>query len=150
GSDLLDATNATLELSRVSVADVGVYRVIVSADGQPVFSQTASLTLFTPAFLDFPQTQSILEDQSLTLIATVIGAPPLQLQWYLDGHPIAGATNATLSFRNVQLTDAGSYQLGVQNDHTNVLSPAMMLTVWQRPRIVTDRGANVFVREIIS
>ncbi|HXJ57511.1 MAG TPA: hypothetical protein VNU68_12700 [Verrucomicrobiae bacterium] len=150
GADLPGATNAALELVKVSAADVGSYRVIVSANRQRVFSRPATLTLFTPVFLEFPFSQEILELQKLVLTANVVGAPPLEFQWYAKGAPIAGATNPTLALANVQLADAGSYQLRVQNPFTNVLSPSLTLTVWQRPRIRTDTSETIFDHRTVT
>jgi hypothetical protein len=65
-------------------------------------------------------------------------------QWLFNGTPINDATNTTLSFVNIQPTNAGTYQLQAQNPYTNVLSPAIPVTVWRRPRIVTDHGEQLF------
>jgi hypothetical protein len=36
-------------------------------------------------------------------------------QWFLEGHPLEGATNRTLALTNVQRTDAGDYAVRVSN-----------------------------------
>jgi Concanavalin A-like lectin/glucanases superfamily/Immunoglobulin I-set domain/Immunoglobulin domain len=39
---------------------------------------------------------------------TALGTPPLSYQWYRNGNLIPGATNATYTTNNVQLSDSGS------------------------------------------
>ena len=57
------------------------------------------------------QTATIGDIVSLTVIAS--GAPPLSYQWLLYGTNISGATNSSLTFTNVQLTNAGVYSVVV-------------------------------------
>ncbi len=46
---------------------------------------------------------------------TALGAQPLRYQWQFDGTNLPGATNASLTLRNLQATDAGSYRVVVAN-----------------------------------
>ena len=52
---------------------------------------------------------------SFTLDASATGAEPRHFQWYRNGEPISGATNATLAFSDATLADTGLYQVLVTN-----------------------------------
>ena len=57
------------------------------------------------------------------------GFNPLAYQWQFGGSNIAGATAATLSLANVQLTNAGSYSLIVSNPYGFGTNSNALLTV---------------------
>jgi len=62
--------------------------------------------------------------------ATAVGSGALTYQWYRDGKAVAGQTNTTLRFTNLQLTDAGNYTVVVGNGLKTVTSsPPVVLTV---------------------
>jgi pectin methylesterase-like acyl-CoA thioesterase len=64
---------------------------------------------------------------SFTVSAT--GIPDPAYQWLKNGSPIADATNATLTFSSVQLSNAASYTVIVSNVAGTVTSSAATLTV---------------------
>jgi Concanavalin A-like lectin/glucanases superfamily len=74
-----------------------------------------------------------------TLEISAAGTPPLAFTWYHDGHLVASATNAILSFESLAVTDAGLYQVVVTNLYGSVTngSPAQ-LTVTPRPTDITQ------------
>ena len=57
------------------------------------------------------------------------GSPPLNYQWFIDGFPISWGTNATLDFTNLDLSDAGTYEVEVTNLYGSVLSKSANLLV---------------------
>lgn len=62
-----------------------------------------------------PTDQTALAGTSLALRAIAIGTPLPTFQWEKDGAAIPGATNTTLPFPNLTLTDAGRYTLTATN-----------------------------------
>jgi hypothetical protein len=62
-----------------------------------------------------PWDQTVADNANLLLAAKVVGTPPLQYQWQLNGVDIPGATRETYSILNVQASSAGSYALIVSN-----------------------------------
>ncbi|MCB1069861.1 MAG: hypothetical protein H7A43_05540 [Verrucomicrobia bacterium] len=64
-----------------------------------------------------------------SLELTVTGAPPFSYQWRKDGVPLAGATNATLDFSYLLLSDAGSYDAVITNIYGGVTSLTASVTV---------------------
>ncbi len=66
---------------------------------------------------------------TLRLYSAATGAFPLSYQWLFDGTNIAGATNATLTLTDVQLTQAGNYSITVSNTFGVVTSRSAQVTV---------------------
>ena len=61
--------------------------------------------------------------------------PPLRYQWRFNGEDIAGATNSSLSFTNVQLAHAGSYSVAVVDSVGAVTSLPATLTALVTPQL---------------
>jgi len=57
------------------------------------------------------------------------GSAPFSYQWYLNGLPIAGATNSSFHFVNVQSTNAGAYSVVASNVVGSVISSTAELAV---------------------
>jgi uncharacterized delta-60 repeat protein len=91
------------------------------------------IVLAEPRIISSPVSQTRFVGQTATFSVAAIGTPPLAYQWLLDGAPIAGATNATLTLSNVQLAHAGSYAVVVSNPEANVTSALATLTVLPVP-----------------
>jgi hypothetical protein len=71
---------------------------------------------------------------SITLRVTARSAQPLSYQWFVNGSPIAGATNGSLTLANLQETDAGEYRVAVSDGLGYVLSfPAPLQVVGGSP-----------------
>jgi alpha-tubulin suppressor-like RCC1 family protein len=67
--------------------------------------------------------------RDVTLHGDAAGAQPLSYQWLLNGTNLPGATDTSLIISNVQLANAGSYQLFVSNNVNTALSIPAPLTV---------------------
>jgi uncharacterized lipoprotein YbaY len=67
---------------------------------------------------------------------TASGAAPLAYQWQLNGRELAGATNATLSVPDVQLTDFGNYTVTIRNAAGVITSPIATLLITVPPVIL--------------
>lgn len=96
-------------------ADLNVAVTVVGANPPAVTSQPASLTVAT--------------GQSATLTATFTGDQPVTLRWFKEDLEVRNATTATLTFPNVQASDAGRYRLRLVNDLGTVFSDWATLTV---------------------
>jgi hypothetical protein len=72
------------------------------------------------------------------------GSPPLAYQWVFKGMTvIAGATSASLSLTNVQLTQAGAYSVTVTNLYGAVTSAPAVLTVTGVPPVIVASPASL-------
>ena len=63
------------------------------------------------------------------LSVTATGPGPLTYQWYFNGLPLSGQTNAILSLVNVQTNNAGSYRVTVANSAGSTTSDPVTLIV---------------------
>ncbi len=58
-----------------------------------------------------------------------VGAQPLRYQWQCNGTNMLSETNATLTLRSLQASDAGNYRVVVSNVYSSVTSAVATLTV---------------------
>lgn len=128
GSYIPNATNASLVIAPVRLADAGTYLVEVTGAGGSVVSDPATLTVAgAPSIVSSPQGQSISVGNPLALSVQVTGVAPFNYRWIKSGAYIPNATSPTFSIPSVQLTDAGSYSVEVSNNAgSTISSPAFV------------------------
>jgi alpha-tubulin suppressor-like RCC1 family protein len=83
----------------------------------------------SPVILHPPVGLTAYTGRDVTLQGYAAGAAPMSYQWLLNGTNLPGATNPSLFIPNVQLNNAGNYQLSVSNSINTALSLAAPLTV---------------------
>lgn len=133
GTLIAKASQSTLVLGSVQVADAGDYTVTVSNALGSVTSSPARLTVLVPSLPPFIVVQPV----SVTATAggaasfgvTVRGTAPLSYQWRKDGERLVGATQATLTLTNVRATDAAAYSVAITNAFGTAVSASARLTV---------------------
>ncbi len=81
-----------------------------------------------PAIATQPADQNAKAGDAVSLTVSVTGTTP-GFQWFKNGVLIPGATDATLTFPSVQISDAGSYTVTISNSSGTVTSSAATLTV---------------------
>ena len=119
------ATAATLTVDTTGFPSGApiLYQVTVGNTGGSTTSPPLTLTANVGAPIvvrdSLPTTGSDSVGSSMTFTAVMDGSRPLSLQWLADTGsgptPVPGATNATLTLTNLQLTDSGFYQLMASN-----------------------------------
>ena len=125
GTNLLNQTNTTLTLTNVSVADVGAYSVIVSNSAGSVSSSTATLTAIgfsAPQITTQPTNTTATYGSNATFTVAASGVPAPVYQWRKNGAVISGATNASLTLTNAQVTDIATYSVVASNSIGSVIS----------------------------
>jgi len=129
---LAGRTAPILVLDSVTAANAGSYFAIVTNTLGSATSHVASLVL------DFPTNVTILVQPygdvvpvggyfNLSVVAA--GAMTLSYQWFLNKQALADATNHNLTLSQVQLTNAGTYEVLVQSIDSSVWSLPANLTV---------------------
>ncbi len=136
GAAIAGQTNSIITLSNIVATTAGTYTVTVTNVAGSANSQPAILTVNTlPGIAAPPQNVTTNQGSPAGFSVTATGTAPLSLQWLYNGDPVAGATNASLSFAGVQPTNAGLYSVVVTNVAGSVVSPSARLTVNVPPTI---------------
>ena len=140
GATIAGANAATLTLTNVQAAQVGLYSVVVTNLFGTATSSNAALTVHLPpaiaAGASQPQPQTVIQGSNATFSVTATGDAPLTYQWQFNGATIAGATNNPLVLTGVQTNQAGNYSVVVSNPYGSITSSNALLTVRVPPFIV--------------
>lgn len=115
-------------------------------------SYTATVTFtivdLAPAISAQPQPATVTEGDPVTFSVTATGGT-LTYRWLHDDLEIANATNATYSIAAAKLSDAGNYQVRIQNSGGTLFSAKVLLTVnpGAKPPTFTALSPNVIAHE---
>ncbi len=85
--------------------------------------------MMAPTILKQPESVKVAVGQSATLTAQATALPAPSYQWFKNGAPISGATNATLKLSNLSAADAGAYTVTATNASGSATSSAAALMV---------------------
>ena len=131
GGNISGSTTINLTITNVLLSQSGSYAVLVTNYGGSILSSNATLAVLTipPTITQQPTNQTTFAGGTATFIAAAAGTAPLSYQWNFNTTNIVGATNATLTLTNVQLSQAGKYALQVTNIAGTAFSSNAMLTV---------------------
>ncbi len=137
-SVIANATNSSLTVTNAQLTDAGGYSALVSNDFGSVTSAVAQLTVNTPvapSITSQPQDQLNVSPGGTAMFSvTVSGSEPLSYQWYYNNSTLlTGATDPTLTITNVQVSNAGTYSVVVNNVAGSATSSNAVLTVDNSP-----------------
>jgi hypothetical protein len=141
GAALAGRTQPFLQLFNLQLPNTGNYTVIVTNLVGSVTSTVARLEVFlpvAPVITNQPQSQAALVGANTSFSVGVSGSPVLRYQWKRNNSDIPGATDPVLNLSNIQLGNAGNYEVQVFNDAGAAASTPVTLTVQQPPFIVTQ------------
>jgi hypothetical protein len=126
-----------------SLDEPGIYnRALTDVEIQALYN--ASITgkcHLPPSILVQPTNQTVIVGYAASFSVVADGLLPLAYQWNFNGTNLVGATNASLTLTNVQLTDSGTYAVLVTNSYGSILSSNAVLRVDRPP--VADATATV-------
>jgi alpha-tubulin suppressor-like RCC1 family protein len=114
----------------------------------------AGLSYGPPIFHQHPVSQLGYSGGQCQLTATASGEWPISYQWWHEGRPLGGATQATLILSGLAAADAGSYWVGASNSLGTALSSnalvavedaAPIILVQTRSSVVEPGGTARFV-----
>ncbi len=125
----------SLTVSNVQTNDAGNYWAIVTTMAGSVTSSVATLIVVVPASITTqPQSQTVDSGTDVTFTVGASGSAPFTYQWWGNGSPISGATNAVLVLPYVQTNQSGTYYAVVDNAaNMPTNSSNAMLTVIRVP-----------------
>ena len=95
----------------------------------PWSDRPVTLWVETPEITEQPQSQAVMEGDSVTFSVSAAGAEPLSYQWYKDGALLEGATGASYTIESVNVGDLGSYTVVVSNELGETTSTPATLTL---------------------
>jgi hypothetical protein len=130
GKAISGATASRFSLTNVASANAGNYTVKIANVVGAVTSSVAILTVIAPpAITKQPVSLTSSVGTKATFTVSAAGTAPLRYQWFKSGTPVNGATNSSLTFSSVALTNAGNYTVTVTNVAGAVTSSLATLTV---------------------
>ncbi len=91
-----------------------------------------------PIIVSQPRSQKAAAGTNVTFTVNAIGREPLLYQWRFNDAEVVGATNATLTLTNVQVSHSGLYSVRVRNAVGEMASAEAVLVVLARPSIVSQ------------
>jgi uncharacterized delta-60 repeat protein len=142
------ANTATLTLTNVIGPDSASYSVVITNGHGAVTSRVATLTVADPFISSQPVGQWTVPGQTAVFSVTAQGASPLNYQWRKHGTNVPDAGTASLTLTNVQLGDAGVYDVLVTNNFGSVTSAPAGLGVNGAAADSFNPGASSTVREL--
>ncbi|XP_031342956.1 neogenin isoform X2 [Photinus pyralis] len=125
--------SGALEIDEVRESDEGSYRCNASGLSSYRLSNKANLkipaddglSISAPSFIAFPRDQIVVEGQAVTLDCAAMGNPKPAVKWLKDGFSIDMAdldsrfswigSTTSLHIKNIQESDAGTYQCRAEN-----------------------------------
>ncbi len=144
------AWSNTLVIASVAAGDAGTYQMIVT-NAYGSATSTVAVLFVPPTFLSLPLSQAGNPGATLTFCAMAVGnPPPAAYQWQFNGTNltdngrITGSQSNCLVVANLQVGDAGLYQVVVTNAYFSMTSAAATLEVNQAPVVlVPPQSQNV-------
>ncbi len=150
-TNLPGATAPVLTLTNVTISQAGPYTVMASNALGAVTSFVATLTVIAPPVITSqPQGQAVVVGNNAGFNVIATGTAPLRYQWRLDGTPLGGATNSSLTIVSAQPTNAGDYTVVITNSAGTLISAVAALAVVVPPTVIvtaidvsaSEPGAN--------
>ncbi len=141
------ATNSTFTITNAQPTDTGLYAVVVSNSYNSVTSRFASLIVGNVcSVLSGPFDQTVIQGNNATFSTTVtLANPQPTLQWQTNGVNVAGATNTSVTFTNVQYAVLNNATISVIASNAACIDTnSATLTVIVTP-VITPQPTNLTV-----
>ena len=126
GTDVAGATNRSLTVTNVTLADEGPYTVSISNSlGSRISAPATLAVLINPTITRQPEPQTAVVGDTVSFSVDAIGTQPFGYNWRRNGATVATFRLglATLTITNVQTRHAGNYTVVITNSAN--LSPGV-------------------------
>ncbi|MDD3740634.1 MAG: immunoglobulin domain-containing protein, partial [Bacteroidales bacterium] len=134
-SAVSDQTNETLVYEHAQVNQSGTYYCRVMNDCGYEDSNTAELTIGSPAAITWnPIDQNLCEHDTLNLIMDAQG-DNYTLQWYFNDSPIPGENDTVLNIININTAQSGNYFCSAYNSCAVVNTDTVSVVINESPDI---------------
>jgi hypothetical protein len=131
GIEILNATNSSLMLTNLQLADAGEYTVVITNVVGAITSVPThvEVAVSAPILRKAPMDTTSVLNATKSLSVSVDGSQPLVYQWHFNDLPLVQETNSILVISNVQEIHAGSYHAVVTNSLGSVTTTNATLKV---------------------
>jgi hypothetical protein len=151
GETIPGATSSVLTLVNVQTENIGLYNVTVYNTAGAVESSNAMVNVLLPAVITQPPRNALIyvapdplavPVPTTNFSVTAISSSTIRYQWLFKpvgltvATNIPGATNATLSITNVQVSNGGDYSVTLTDDVGTISSAPATLYPLVSPKIV--------------
>jgi parallel beta-helix repeat protein len=135
GARIAGATNSTLTITNVQADRQGAYQAVVANSPGSITSRVAMVRVSpaAPQIVAWPALVSVPAGSNATFTVTSYGSAPMTARWLKDGSFLSQGTSTQLVLTNVQLPDAGAYQLILSNSLGTATSTVATLEVLPSP-----------------
>jgi subtilase family serine protease len=151
GTGISGATTNVLSLTGITTNSSANYSLVITNVFGVVTSSIAVLNVVLPPTISSSSlTNRTLEcGSNVSYTVTLGGTTPLAIQWSLDGSPLAGATNSTLTLTNVHLPNHNVAVL-VTNLYAALNSNVVLTVRDTLAPVITLNGLVVLTNELGS
>ena len=112
------------------IDEVAIFNCALSpSEIQAIYAARSSGLCRTPTLVAQPQGQTNYWGQRVVLIVKAVGERPMTYQWLMNGSPLLGETNASLTIDPAGAAHSGFYSVIVANPRGNVTSDTANLTL---------------------
>lgn len=130
GKVLAGENRVELLIANSKTSDAGEYYVLVSAGGQAIYSEKATVTVLSkPKITEISEDVVVDEGESIVLTVQVEGDQPFEFVWKRTGSGEVKSRIQSLILREINELDAGEYYVTVKNNGGEVVSPLVNVTV---------------------
>jgi hypothetical protein len=151
GAGISGATTNVLNLTGITTNSSANYTLVITNVFGVVTSSIAALNVVLPPTISNSSlTNRTIECSSnVSYSVTLGGTTPLAIQWSLDGSPVAGATNSSLSLTNVHLPNH-TVAVAVTNLYAALNSNAVLTVRDTLAPVITLNGLAGLTNELGS
>lgn len=138
GTPIPGATSTSYTVSSATTSQAGSYLLQVNGTCGSTLTNGVMVDIFNaPSIVSQPQSQTACLGQSVTLNVNATGNN-LSYQWRLNGSPLSGSTNASLTMPSIALSQAGNYDVVITNSCGSVTSSVATINVNTAPTIISQ------------
>ncbi len=146
--EITGATEATLKLEKVTANEAGNYKVKVSDSNGFVISEVAAVKIQSPLVITKqPEGIALVEGESGSLTVKAEGEGALTYQWYKGKKAIKGATKASLTWKEITMSDAGKYKVEVTDSTGAVVTSDTVAVTVQNALEITKQPKGITLIE---
>lgn len=138
GFSIPGATNPTLTFNPVGYSDTANYTVLVYNTCGSLMSNVANLNINIPPVITQQPIDLLTCVGDYNVFTLNYTGDSLKFQWIFNGNNIPGATQPTLVFNPVTLSDIGEYQVYIHNNCGDVTSEPANLFANIDPTVIVD------------